>query len=193
MRRFRLIPVLLILFALLAAAVALQNQHIVTPTPWPTITPTPAISPTPTGTLLRVFPDLAVLDIQAIRLQNIADGTEITLARDAAGNWTMPDTEQAVDSTGASAIARTLVLFPYAHSINILDDTKFSDYGFDPNPELLISILKTDGETHTIAVGNLMDSALAYYVLVDERDEIFLVERGAVDFLRNSIASPPFA
>lgn len=154
----------------------------------PTPTPTPEI---PSGTLLRVFPELTVLEIQAIQLQNLEIDREFTLARDAEGNWIAPDLEGEVDSASASSIARTLALLPYGRSLNILPETRFTEYGLAPRPRLIFTILKVDGSSHVIAVGNLTDTQHAYFVLADDRDELFQVERGPVDFLANFIVSPP--
>jgi hypothetical protein len=143
------------------------------------------------GTLLRVFPELAVLDIQAMRLEDLTTNTRLTLARDDNGEWTAPELEGELDSEAVSGIARTFALLPYGRSINILNDTEFADFGFNPTGQLLFQILKHDGESHVIAVGNLTNSETSYYTLVDERDEIFEVQRGPIDFLRNHILSPP--
>ncbi len=161
------------------------------PTPLPTPTITPVASAVPAGTLLRVFPELRVLDIQAVRLDDLTNGRTLTLTRDADGDWMLPDIAADIDEEQARNIARTLVLFPYARSINIVPETEFSQYGLTESPQMMLQILKSDGTSHTVAVGNLVNSERAYYVLVDERDEIFQVERGPIDFLRNFVLSPP--
>ena len=69
-------------------------------------TPTPAASPTPLG-LLRVFPQMAVLDIQGIRLENPTTGDSFTIARDDSGNWTAPGQGGELDTQAASSIALT--------------------------------------------------------------------------------------
>lgn len=178
----------LALFVVLAAIVFLQeNEEAPPPPPTPTITPEFEFQ----GTLLRVFPELAVLDIQAVRLEDLTTDSQLTLARDDEGQWTAPGLEGELDTSAASSIARTIVLLPYGRSINILNNTEFSDYGFNPAGQMQIQVLKLDGSSHVIAVGGLTDSEASYYTLVDERDEIFEVERGPVDFLRNHILSPP--
>ena len=156
-------------------------------------TPPPATADAPpSGSLLRVFPELAVLDMEAIRLEDIATRQNLTLVRDEQGNWTIPGSTDVVDGTeAASGIARTLAIFPYSRSLNILTDTDFDAYGFSPNGELLFQIIKTDGSSHIIAIGNLTEDEQAYHTLVDDRDEIFQVERGPIDFLRSFIFSPP--
>lgn len=183
----RTLILLAIIFAVLSALVALQSDSATISTPSSTPTPQPQAS----GTLLRVFPDLAVLDMQGIRLEDIASGQNLTLIRDEQGNWHIPDSIGVLDENSASSIARTLAIFPYARSLNILSDTDFNDYGFAPTGQLLFQIIKSDSSSHIIAIGNLTEEEQTYYALVDDRDEIFQVERGPIDFLRNFIFSPP--
>lgn len=189
MNNYRTLVALLIIFVALAALITLQGEPETTPIPLPTATPPP--QPQTDGTLLRVFPDLAVLDMQAIRLENLTSGDRFTLVRNEQGHWTAPDSDGELNPDTASSIARTLALFPYTRSLNILSDTDFSDYGFKPSGQLLFQIVTADGGAHVIAVGDLTETELAYYTLVDNRDEIFQVERGPVEFLHNFIASAP--
>ncbi len=184
---------LLLVFIILAVLTTLTGQQPTMPSTAPA-TAEAELTPEATfeaGSLLRIFPDLRVLDIQAIRLEDLSSGQQLTLARDDDGTWTAPDLEGTLDETAATNIARTLVLLPYARSINIVPDTEFETYDLAPTPRLMFQILKTDGSSHVIAVGGLLDSEAAYYTLVDERDEIFETERGAVDFLKNQIGTPP--
>jgi hypothetical protein len=184
---------LLVVFIILAALTALTGQQEPTPPDVPA-TAEAELTPEATfemGSLLRIFPDLRVLDIQAIRLEDLSSGEQLTLVRAEDGRWTAPDLEGELDETAARNIARTLVLLPYARSINILPDTEFETYDLAPTPRLMFQILKVDGSSHVIAIGGLLDSGAAYYTLVDERDEIFETERGPVDFLKNQIGTPP--
>ncbi|MBZ0299797.1 MAG: hypothetical protein K8J31_08660 [Anaerolineae bacterium] len=193
MNNRRSLPMLFVLFVVLAVAAVLTSQKPETPPDTSlqvTVEVTEEATELPQGNLLRVFPDLAVLDIQAIRLQDLETDQELTLVRDAQGQWTAPDLNGELDAEAVSSLARTLVLFPYARSINIVSDTRFEDYGLAPRPQILIQILLVDGGTHVIAIGHLSEAGYSYYTLVDERDEIFQIERGAVDFLKNLIASP---
>jgi hypothetical protein len=188
MKRSRTVLLLLVAFGVLAAAVALTG----TPSPPPATLPAPtATLPLLSGTLLRVFPDLAVLDIQAIRLENPVSDQMLTLARDGEGQWQAPGLDGELDAAQATSIARTFVLLPYARSINIVTGINLQDFGFSENPALLLQVLKRDGTSHVVAIGDLSTSGQAYYALVDQRDEIFQVERGPVDFLRTFIESPP--
>jgi hypothetical protein len=190
MKNSHSITVLVGLFVVLTLLVISQNT--VQAPPLPPVAPSEApASISEDGSLIRAFPELTVLDIQAIRLQNIASGAQLTLSRDSQGNWTAPELEGDLDNEAVTNIARTLVLLPYGRSINIVEDTDLDNYGFENSADLLFYILGVSGETHTIAVGDLTDSQAAYFALIDERDEIFQIERGAVDFLRNFIDTPP--
>ncbi|MGQ9887210.1 MAG: hypothetical protein ACUVSX_01855 [Aggregatilineales bacterium] len=191
-RTFPLIPALLALFVLLAALTLLQGSPTALPPP-PTTAPTLDITPIPTGMLLRVFPDLTALDIQAIRLQDLQSDLSFTIARGPDGVWTAPGRQGTLDSSAASAIARTFVLLPYARSINITSETNLSLYGFTGTPRLLFQLLLTDGTGHVVAIGSQTPDGAAYFALVDERDEIYMVERGPVDFLNGYIQSAPIS
>ncbi|MAS34671.1 MAG: hypothetical protein CL610_11735 [Anaerolineaceae bacterium] len=182
--------ILLVIFIALVIVVASTGNPdvVVTPVLMPTATATTVLDQ---GTLLRVFPELRTLDIQAMRLEDLDNGLQLTLVRDEEGLWTAPDLDGELDEEAVSNIARTFVLFPYGRSMNIVEETNFEAYGLAPAPHLLFQILRTDGESHVVAVGDLTNTEANYFTLVDERDEIFLVERGPVDFLKNLISSPP--
>lgn len=175
---------------LLLAAAFLQgrsNQPLTIRTPPPVeAATTPTLPP-----LLPIFPDMMVLDIRAIRIEDPNSSDSITLTRDQSDNWTVADREGQLDTNVASDIARTIILLPYSRSINITSQTILSNYGFDPNGQLFVSIVMKNGESHVLAIGALSQADPIYYALVDERDEIFEVERGPVEFLRNFLLSPP--
>ncbi len=191
-RTFPLIPVLLALFALLTLLTLLQSSPTAPP-PLPTTAPTLDVTPMPTGMLLRVFPDLTALDIQAIRLQNLQSDLSFTIARGADGVWTAPGRQGTLDTSAASAIARTFVFLPYARSINITSGTDLSLYGLASTPRLLFQLVLTDGTGHVVAVGSQTPDGAAYFALVDERDEVYMLERGPVDFLNGYIQSAPIS
>lgn len=139
--------------------------------------------------LERIFPEMTVLDIQAIRLQTPDGSREFTLNREVDGTWTAPGQEGALNAEAATAIARTIVLLPYQRTVPEVDN--LSLYGFNPYGTLLIQVLLADGAQHGVAVGGLTPTGSSYYTLVDERLEVYLVERGPVDFLMNYLLSPP--
>jgi len=183
MRNRRSLLILAAVFAALAVITVLQNRSLSPEAAAPTAAPT--------GTFQRVFPDLAVLDIQAIRLENPVDGATFTISRAQDGTWTAPGSQGTLDTEVATAIARTVVLLPYEISIPLTEDLDMGTYGFQPHARLYIQVLLSNGGTHVVAVGALTPSQTNYYALVDERDTIYLLEAHAVAFLITTLASPP--
>ena len=190
MMRQRSFLLLFVIFIGLGAAVALQSANQPQPTPLPLPTPSPEAT-IPQGTLLRIFPDLTVRDIQAIRLENPNTDQQLTLQRDSSGQWTAPDVEGELDTEAVTSIARTLVLLPYERSINIVSTTELADYGFGTRGQFLIQIVLANDEGHGIVIGSEVEGEPTYYALVDNRDEIFRIERGAIDFLIQFLNLPP--
>ena len=135
--------------------------------------------------------NMTVLDIQAIRLRDPQTEQSFVISRDANGNWTAPNSEGSLDATAASNIAKTVVVMPYQQSVTLTDTTDLEQYGFQPNGILSIEIVLADGSGHVIAAGGLSPDGYQYYVLVDEQPRLFLIERGAVDYLLLQLTEPP--
>jgi hypothetical protein len=135
--------------------------------------------------------NMTVLDIQAIRLRDPATDQSFTISRDPDGMWTAPDSEGSLDTETASNIAKTVVLLPYQRTLPLTEDAALSEYGYTPDAQLSIEVLMRNGDQHAIAVGGLTPTGLTYYVLADERAELFLIERGAIDYLENQLETPP--
>jgi hypothetical protein len=176
--RRTLLLLIVVLFVLIAVA-TLQTQQMTTS------------EPTPSVSYLRVFPELAVLDIGALRLHEPTSGATFDLVRGEEGAWTSPSHAGELDAEAASSIARTLVLLPYSRTIPLPDTFDLRDYGLAPNGSLMIQVLTTEGDAHVIAVGGLAPSQAAYYALVDELPDLFVLERPAVDYLITQVRNPP--
>jgi hypothetical protein len=180
----RIVLIFGVVFATLIVITYLQNQSATAPTP----IPTQARFESFIGHDLN----MTVLDIQAIRLRDPQSGTSFVISRDSAGNWTAPDSEGSLDIDAASNIAKTVVLMPYKQTVALEMNSDLSQYGFQPNASLLVDVvLGNTSDGHVIAVGSLSPDQLQYYVLVDDKPEVFLIERGAVDYLRSQLTKPP--
>ncbi len=183
MKSRRNLFILAAVFAILLVVTLLQNQRMVLVPGAPT--------PLPTGIYRRVFPQMAVLDIQAIRLENPQSGDNFTISRAADGTWTAPDSEQMLDTEVATTIAQTVVLLPYEGTVTLTEDSDLEGYGFQSDPRLFIQVLLSNGDAHIVAIGELTPSAAAFYALVDERDEVYLLDARAVAYLLTTLESPP--
>jgi hypothetical protein len=179
----RNIVILAMVFAILLIITVLQNEQIVFSPGAPT--------PFPTGVYRRVFPEMAVLDIQAIRLENPVSGVTFTISRASDGTWTAPESEQTLDTDVATMIAQTMVLLPYEGTVTLTEDSELVTYGFQTQPRLLVQVLMSNGDAHIVAVGEVTPSQAAFYALVDERDEVYLLDGRAVAYLLTTLESPP--
>jgi hypothetical protein len=132
----------------------------------------------------RVFPELIETDIRAIRLSTLDEGLSFTLSRDANNEWTAPEISEGVLNLDAvTGLVQTVVVLPYWDTVTP-QSADMSAYGFTPGV-LLVAVVLTSGEQHGIVFGGLTPDGDRYYTIVDDRPELYLVERGAVDFLIN--------
>ncbi len=140
-----------------------------------------------------VFTSFSVLDIQAVRIESTTTDEVFAISRAEDGTWTAPGSEGELDADTATLIARTMVLLPYQQRVATDATTDFESYGFSElNPiGIFVQILLADGTTHAFAVGSRTPTQDAFYVLVDERDAIYLVEPRAIEFLRVQLRNPP--
>jgi hypothetical protein len=183
MKNNRTLLILLAVFIVLAIVLAYQTSR-------PIVQPT---APTPGVSGAHVFPDLTLDGIQGIRLRSPETGATFALARGADGVWTAPGSNGTLDLRGADGIARTMVLLPYNDSLPVPQGADMATYGFTPEGVLSIEILLTGGRAHAVAVGYRTPTEDTYYALVDERPDLYLLERAAVDFLILALREPPIA
>lgn len=179
-RRSGLLFLFVFAFAALAILVALQNRQLAQQPP-------PGVTPL---VVARTFPDIDTPDeIQAIRLQDPASDAVFVLNR-AENGWEAPETDGELIQDAAEAIATTVALLPVKRLLPADDD--LAAYGLtQAGGTLFIQVVLTDGSGHAVAVGVPVPSDGAYYALVDDREEIFLLDRGAVDFLQTALRNPP--
>jgi hypothetical protein len=183
MKNNRTLLILLAVFIALAIVLAYQMSRPMLP----------ATAPTPGVSGARVFPDLTLQGIQGIRLRSPETGATFALSRGADGAWTAPGSVGMLDPRGADGIARTMVLLPYNATLTPPPDIDMATYGFTPEGVLSIEILLTDGGAHAVAVGYRTPTEDTYYALVDDRPDVYLLERAAVDFLILALREPPVA
>lgn len=182
MRNRTTMILLTVFFAAMVVVVLLQNRAMQQPS-----------DAQPTPFLNRVFPTMAVLDIQAIRLYAPNNGRTFLISRATDGHWTAPEVTGLLDTKIASDIAKTVVLMPYQRFVPIEKDTDLKAYGFNPNGYFFIEVLLKTNEQHIIAVGNMTTTQDTYYAIADQEPTIYVVERGPVDFLIKYFLKPPVA
>lgn len=135
--------------------------------------------------------NLTVDTIQAIRLRNPVDGSSFIMSRDSAGQWIAPENEGQLDQNMALNIARTVVIAPIERSEPINVGDNLTQFGFAPEGNLSIEVLRMDGSGHVIAIGGLTANEVTYYALIDNLPRVFLLSRGAIEYLRQQLTNPP--
>ncbi len=184
MKNSRIVIILLMVFVALAAFLAAQNAQQ---------SSAPPTSQAQQVLSQRIFPDLQINDIQAIRLRSPETGDSFVISRGGDGAWTAPDSSGTLNTTEADNIARTMVLLPYSRTLTVSPGDDLAPYGFTPEGILSVEIIQTDGASHAVAVGYRNPTATGYYGLIDDRPDLYLLDRGAVDFLISRLKSPPVA
>jgi hypothetical protein len=169
------------IFVLLAALLAIQGLHAPAIINGATAAPTEPV----------VFGDFLPDDITAIRLRSLQGGTFFVLARDANGNWSAPDSTGTLNTTEAENIARTMVLMPYSHTVSIQPGEDKTTYGFTSSTVLDIEIILKNGRTHAVVIGYRTPTGDGYYAIIDNRSELYVVERAPVDYIISRLKSPP--
>ncbi|MDX2160786.1 MAG: hypothetical protein SF162_05625 [bacterium] len=148
--------------------------------------------PAATPFYFRVYPDLTVDDLQVVRIQDATSGEQFTIRRTPENAWAT-DSGGTVVQTTADLIARTIVLLPYTQTLDLPPPEERARYGFIEGQGLLITALLNDGSSRIIAVGAFTPTGTSYFALVDDRTDLYVIERAAVDFLIVQLQNPPVA
>ena len=180
MRANRSLIILGMVFVVIAVLVAIQNMQ-----------PHVVAGPTPTPSDPQTFTDFTFDDIQGIRLRSPESKTSFVLARAADGSWTAPDSTGTLNTTEANNIAKTMVLLPYSHTLTLQVGEDKKTYGFTPQGILVIEIVLKSGATHAVEVGYRTPTQESYYALVDDRSDLYLLDRPPIDYIISRLKSPP--
>ena len=182
MKNFRFLLVLLMIFVVLVVLLVVQNKQ-----------QDAAVlsTPTPGGFSSPIFADVTLNTIAAIRLRSPETGKTFLLSRATDGSWTAPLNPGKLDPNGANNIAKTMVLLPYNQTLTLPAKADKTVYGFTPSGVLSIEVILTNGVSHAVEIGYRTPTSEFYYALVDDRPDLYLVERAPIDYLIFCIKSPP--
>jgi hypothetical protein len=177
----RVLIVLLMAFVVLAALLMIQNEQ------------QNASPPTSAVMANVVFRDFVPADIQAVRLRSPESGETFVISRaeDGSGTWTAPERAGALNTVEAENIARTMAVLSVTGTIAMPSEGDLATYGFTPEGILSLEILLSNGLSHVVAVGYRTPTEDNYYAIVDDRSELYLLFRPAIDYLISRLKSPP--
>ncbi len=125
-----------------------------------------------------IYPDLAVEDIVAIRLEDPILRSFVTLQRDEDDVWVIQGDNRPVEQAYAESIAQTVTLLPYSYVIDGIEPSEYPDYGLSQRDALLfVQIILHDGTGHIVAIGNQTPTRDGYYALVDDNPQLYIINR----------------
>lgn len=148
-------------------------------------------APTSISDFARIFPELTVLDLAAIRVEDPINGDVFTIARDAGGTWIVPGSAAPLYPDAGTGIARITALLPYQRTLPIPEDGNLRQFGFRSQGNFSIQIILANGIQHFVLIGDALQTGPYFYALVDERSEIYIVQRAPIDFLASLLDAPP--
>ncbi len=208
MKNLRTLLIFAMIFVVLALLLFLQSKQapsliVATPTPildqvstayHSTQVPSPLVAvPTPGQNVGQLLPDVTLDDIQAVQLNSPETGKSFTISRAADGSWTAPNNPGKLSQIASNDIARTMVLLPFSQTLTLKSGDDKSTYGFTPKGVLEIDVILTNGVSHAVEIGYRTPTQDGYYALVDDRPDLYLMERPAIDYLISTLKSPPVA
>jgi hypothetical protein len=85
-----------------------------------------------------------------------------------------------------------MALLPYVGIVTAAD-ADITLYGFQPEGILSLEIALADGATHAVAIGYRTPTASGYYAFVDDRPELYILDRAPIDYLISQLREPPVA
>jgi hypothetical protein len=139
----------------------------------------------------RVFPDVSASNISAIQLSDPNSDVTFNMTRSGNSGW-VTDEGVLLDENG-TLIARTMELLPYLRILPVAPEADMAEYGFAPNGLMRMFIVMNDRTEHALAIGRLTDAGDAYYALVDNQPNIYVLLRNPVDYLITQLRNPPTA
>ncbi len=169
---------LLGVFAVLLGVAFWQGSELAKPQP----TPTPQVD---SRDLNTVFTGWTSEQVQALRLDDPRSPLDLTLARREDGTWAFTTLDLDVDQTIANQLAKTVTYLPYTDIFANVPADEYANFGLtERDVWMLVQVVLADGQQHAVAVGRRAPvTGGGYYALVDELPNVYVLNRGAVDYL----------
>lgn len=142
------------------------------------MTPTPA----PASDSIRYVYDWPAEQILALRV-DVRGVAPMMLQREA-GMWFSPTTQALVDQQTAHGLARTLAELPILGQLDDIPPERYAEFGLSREAlQMFVQIVRNDGTPHALVVGDRTADQRSYYVLVDDRPQVYQILRDPLEFL----------
>lgn len=131
----------------------------------------------------RIFPGMDDENIAAINLLDPVSQVSLTLTRSDAG-WEDVDTGQILEDDLGYILSETVAILPFITIFDNVEPEQYPEFGLSRDLALLfINVIMSSGETHVVAIGDLSPDEVGHYALVDDRPDLYIVERAPIAYL----------
>jgi hypothetical protein len=144
---------------------------------------TPTLDQRIINSLFRDWNDDNVI---AVRLDDPLNDIDMVINRISDTEWQLQgEAVEQINQETLDLIVKTVAYIPFTDILRDIPDTNLSNFALTEDLIWLqIQVILDNNDTHVIALGArvpMVDGG--YYALVDDRQEVFVLNRGAVDYL----------
>ena len=169
------------LFASLGVLVFLQTRILTPPSPTSNPASTPIVS------LIRLY-DWSPDALQALSLE-VRDIAPLQLQRQGE-LWISPLSDQSINQQAVQDVAFTLSELPVIDVFDGIEPDRYGEFGLSRVDYLMIiQLVLQDGTPHALIVGQRTSDEQGYYAIVDDRPQVYVLGRGAIEFLAFAVRS----
>lgn len=126
----------------------------------------------------RIFPDWEAEEARFVSLRDPHSEIALILARDAAGVWSIPDSDQEINQELAQGIVQTIAQLPYSQALSDVQPERYPEFGLAREDiVMLVEVIRENGQAHIVAVGGLTPDDAGHYAVVDDREAVYIIGR----------------
>jgi hypothetical protein len=138
-----------------------------------------------------VFGNFDTSQMQALRVDDPTSEVDLILERDDDQTWRLVGLPESIflDPVVTDNIAKTIAFMPYTELLGGVLPEEYVNFGLtNESIWLQIQVILKTGETYNIAVGGqIPTSESGYYALVEDREALYVLNRGAIEFLNGHL------
>jgi hypothetical protein len=125
-------------------------------------------------------------NVVAVRLDDPINDIDMVINRVNTTQWQLQgEAVEQINQETLNLIVKTVAYIPFTDILTDIPDTNLSNFALTEDLIWLqIQVILDNNDTHVIALGARVPTVDGgYYALVDERSEVFVLNRGAIDYL----------
>ncbi|GEM_PF-3287089 len=131
----------------------------------------------------RVFTSFEAYEVVAVRLDDTKSNVDLILTFNTEG-WQIAGITEPINQEAAANIAATLALIPYVSQFGNVATSDYERFGLTTEGIWMqAQVILGSEEVHVIAIGNRTPNGDGWYALVDDNAQVYILNKGAVDYL----------